>query len=99
MLTYISKDYLTNRNGIYYFQRRVPMDVRSHYKSHAIACSLKTRSRKIALKAASSLPLQIDEYWMALRVNQLTSIHCKKLKKYLTVPSAASLLWMQKTFI
>ena len=80
MLTYISKDYLTNRNGIYYFQRRVPMDVRSHYKSHSIACSLKTRSRRIALRAASSLSLQLEEYWMALRVNQLTSVHCKKLK-------------------
>jgi integrase len=80
MLTYISKDYLTNRNGIYYFQRRVPMDVRSHYNSHAIACSLKTRSRRIALRAASSLSLQLEEYWMTLRVNQLTSIHCHKLK-------------------
>ena len=80
MLTYISKDYLTNRNGIYYFQRRVPMDVRSHYKSPSIACSLKTRSRRIALRAASSLSLQLEEYWMALRVNQLTSVHCKKLK-------------------
>ena len=55
MLTYISKDYLTNRNGIYYFQRRIPIDVRNHYNSHAIACSLKTRSRRIALRAASSL--------------------------------------------
>ena len=80
MLTYISKDYLTNRNGIYYFQRRIPMDVRNHYNSHAIACSLKTRSRRIALRAASSLSLQLEEYWMALRVNQLTSVHCKKLK-------------------
>ena len=80
MLTYISKDYLTNRNGIYYFQRRVPTDVRSHYNSYAIACSLKTRSRKIALRAASSLSLQLEEYWMTLRVNQLTSIHCHKLK-------------------
>ena len=80
MLTYISKDYLTNRNGIYYFQRRIPMDVRNHYNSHAIACSLNTRSRRIALRAASSLSLQLEEYWMALRVNQLTSVHCKKLK-------------------
>ena len=80
MLTYISKDYLTNRNGIYYFQRRVPMDVRNHCNSHAIACSLKTRSRRITLRAASSLSLQLEEYWMALRVNQLTSVHCKKLK-------------------
>ena len=80
MLTYISKDYLTNRNGIYYFQRRIPMDVRNHYNSHAIACSLKTRSRRIALRAASSLSMQLEEYWMTLRVNQLTSIHCHKLK-------------------
>ena len=80
MLTYISKDYLTNRNGIYYFQRRIPIDVRNHYNSHAIACSLKTRSRRIALRAASSLSMQLEEYWMTLRINQLTSIHCQKLK-------------------
>jgi len=40
ILTYISNDYLTTRNGIYYFQRRVPTDVRSHYKSYSIAFSL-----------------------------------------------------------
>jgi len=57
MLTYISNDYLTSRNGIYYFQRRVPMDIRNHYHSHIIACSLKTRSRTIALKAAAKLSL------------------------------------------
>jgi integrase len=81
MLTYITNDYLTSRNGIYYFQRRVPKDVRSHYKSHAITCSLKTRSRKMALRAASALSLQLDEYWMTLRVSQLASIHCKILKQ------------------
>ena len=81
MFTYISNDYLTSRNGIYYFQRRVPKDVRSYYKSHAITCSLKTRSRKMALRAASALSLQLDEYWMNLRVSQLTSIHCKILKQ------------------
>jgi len=80
ILTYISNDYLTTRNGIYYFQRRVPTDVRSHYKSYSIAFSLKTRTRKIALRAASSLSFQLDEYWMSLRVNQLASIHCRKLK-------------------
>ena len=80
ILTYISNDYLTTRNGIYYFQRRVPTDVRSHYKSYSIAFSLKTRIRKIALRAASSLSFQLDEYWMTLQVNQLASIHCKKLQ-------------------
>ena len=80
MLTYISNDYLTSRNGIYYFQRRVPMDIRNHYHSHIIACSLKTRSRTIALKAAAKLSLELDNYWVTLRVNQLATIHCKKLK-------------------
>ncbi|WP_443639843.1 DUF6538 domain-containing protein [Candidatus Njordibacter sp. Uisw_039] len=75
ILTYISSDYLITRNGIYYFQRRVPMDVRSHYKSYSIPFSLKTRTRKIALRAASVLSFQLDEYWMTLRVNQLASIH------------------------
>ena len=80
ILTYISNEYLTTRNGIYYFQRRVPKDVRSHYKSYSIAFSLKTRIRKIALRAASTLSFQLDEYWMTLWVNQLASIHCKKLQ-------------------
>ena len=80
MLTYISNDYLTSRNGIYYFQRRVPMDIRNHYHSHIIACSLKTRSRTIALKAAAKLSLELDNYWVTSRVNQLATIHCKKLK-------------------
>ena len=80
MLTYISNDYLTSRNGIYYFQRRVPMDIRNHYHSHIIACSLKTRSRTIALKAAAKLSLELDNYWVTLRVNHLATIHCKKLK-------------------
>lgn len=78
--TNISNNYLTTRNGIYYFQRRVPKDVKSHYKSYSITFSLKTRTRKIALRAASSLSFQLDEYWMTLRVNQLASIHCKKLQ-------------------
>ena len=57
MFTYISNDYLTSRNGIYYFQRRVPKDVRSYYKSHAITCSLKTRSRKMAFPGSTIFSL------------------------------------------
>jgi len=90
ILTYISNDYLTTRNGIHYFQRRVPTDVRSHYKSYSIAFSLKTRTRKIALRAASSLSFQLDEYWMSLRVNQLASIHCRKLKTSLNHASSGT---------
>ena len=90
ILTYISNDYLTTRNGIYYFQRRVPTDVRSHYKSYSIAFSLKTRTRKIALRAASSLSFQLDEYWMSLRVYQLASIHCRKLKTSLNHASSGA---------
>ena len=41
---------------------------------------MKTRTRKIALRAASALSFQLDEYWMTLRVNQLASTHCKKLQ-------------------
>ena len=70
----------TFQTTICYFQRRVPKDVRSHYKSYSIVFNLKTRTRKIALRAASSLSFQLDEYWMTLWVNQLASIQCTKLQ-------------------
>ena len=70
ILTYISNDYLTTRNGIYYFQRRVPTDVRSHYKSYSIAFSLKTRIRKI-----TSESITVHPYRHAIR-DRLRAMQC-----------------------
>ena len=37
--------YSFSKNGIYYFERRVPRDLRKHYTSNKIAYSLRTPGR------------------------------------------------------
>ena len=46
--------YLYSRNGVYYFCRRIPEDLKCNYKQNKIALSLRTRNAKAArIKAAS----------------------------------------------
>ncbi|WP_369808839.1 DUF6538 domain-containing protein [Phaeobacter sp. S60] len=58
----ISAKYLSLKEGIFYFNRRVPKDLRSHY-----SCSLRTRSRAVALARANSASVKLDVYWYHLR--------------------------------
>ena len=44
MLASESNSYTFNKNGIWYFSRRIPADLRQHYKTDRIAYSLRTRS-------------------------------------------------------
>ena len=44
MLASKSNSYTFNKNGIWYFSRRIPADLRRHYKTDRIAYSLRTRS-------------------------------------------------------
>ena len=44
MLASKSNSYTFNKNGIWYFSRRIPTDLRKHYKTSRIAYSLRTRS-------------------------------------------------------
>ena len=37
--------YVSNRDGVYYYTRRVPYDVRQHYASHRLSFSLKIKSK------------------------------------------------------
>lgn len=57
------------KDGIYYFTRRVPSDLRDRYLADRISYSLRTRScLKAATKAAKSAQ-QLDEHWHFLRMN------------------------------
>ena len=42
------------KNGIWYFSRRVPTDLRKHYKTHRIVYSLRTKSIRDARVRAMS---------------------------------------------
>jgi hypothetical protein len=56
------------KNGIYYFERRVPSDLRKHYEAPKIAYSLRTKSALVAISRASRAAQQLDEYWYHLRI-------------------------------
>ena len=56
------------KDGVFYFVRRVPKDLKHHYTSSKISYSLRTRSASVAASRATRAAQQLDEYWYHLRV-------------------------------
>jgi len=56
--------YIRCRDGIYYFVRRVPDDVKSYYSSDRISMSLRTKSNGVAIRATKSIYQRLDDYWL-----------------------------------
>ena len=69
MLTTKSNCYTFQKNGIWYFSRRIPADLRRHYKTSRIAYSLRTRSLRDARIRAMSDAAKLDPYWHILRIS------------------------------
>ncbi len=63
--------YVCRRNNIYYYVRRVPLDVRQHYASSRISFSLRTKSFNAALRTAHSVSQRLEDYWLGLRLQQM----------------------------
>ena len=55
--------YLFLRNNTYYFSRRVPLDMKKVYGSKRIVESLKTRSKRVALRDSTQISFQLETYW------------------------------------
>jgi len=64
--------YLFVRNNTYYFSRRIPLDMKSLYGSKRIVKSLKTRSKRVALRGSTQINFQLETYWSSIRVEQIT---------------------------
>ena len=60
--------YRFHRAGYYYFSRRVPADLLSHYSYSRIVQGLKTRSAQTAKSRALVAAAKLDEYWSHLRI-------------------------------
>ncbi|MCP1169217.1 DUF6538 domain-containing protein [Limimaricola litoreus] len=67
MPEHISAPYTFLKEGVFYFCRRVPIELRRHYTSPKIAYSLRTRSPRVAAARAVRAAGQLDEYWYHLR--------------------------------
>ncbi len=63
----ISPTFTFVKDGVFYFSRRIPKELRRHYTSPRIAYSLRTRSAKVADARARKAADQLDDYWFYLR--------------------------------
>jgi len=75
-----ASQYVSNRDGVFYYIRRVPNDVRQHYASSRISFSLRTKSLRSAARTASSVTQRLEDYWLGLRLQQMDipAIHLVK---------------------
>ena len=60
--------YLIRRNGIFYFSRRIPADVRSRFNKDRVIVSLHTRSLPKAQRSAAALSDRLERYWDSIRL-------------------------------
>ena len=65
---YKSIRYTFVKAGVYYFNRRVPQDVRQAYLTQRISFSLKTKSPAQAYKAASHVTQKLEAHWLNVRL-------------------------------
>ena len=59
------------RSGVFYFVRRIPTDVRHHYRADRVSLSLRTKSMPIAARSAASINQRLEDYWLGLRLQQI----------------------------
>ena len=69
MLTTKSNSYTFQKSGVWYFSRRVPADLRRHYRTGRIAYSLRTKSIRDARIRAMSDAAKLDRHWHILRIS------------------------------
>ena len=66
-----ASQYVVQRDGIFYYIRRIPHDVRQHYASSRISFSLRTKSHQSALRTAKSVTQRLEDYWLGLRLQKM----------------------------
>ena len=59
------------RDGVYYYVRRVPYDLTSHYDVKRLCFSLKTKSASAAIRASKSINQRLEDYWLGLRLQNM----------------------------
>ena len=69
MLATKSNSYTFHKDGVWYFSRRVPADLRRHYRTARIAYSLRTKSIRDARARAISDAAKLDRHWHILRIS------------------------------
>ena len=63
--------YVFLKGNTYYFNRHIPKDIRSYYKSNRVIICLKTKRRFEALRAAKSIAQRLEDYWLSIRMSNI----------------------------
>jgi integrase len=69
MLATKSNSYTFQKDGVWYFSRRLPADLRRYYRTGRIAYSLRTKSIRDARVRAMSDASKLDRHWHILRIS------------------------------
>ena len=66
--------YLFQKRGVYYFERRIPKDVRPYYSANKIIKSLRTKNQRIANTMSLQMSSRLDLHWASLRVQDFAPV-------------------------
>ena len=64
-------NHIMNRDGVYYYIRRVPCDLSDFYAIKRLCFSLKTKSINTARRLSKSIEQKLEDYWLGLRLQNL----------------------------
>ena len=59
------------RDGVFYYVRRVPLDLAEQYSVKRLCFSLRTKSYKSAIHASKSVSQRLKDYWLVLRLQKI----------------------------
>ena len=71
-VSYIKQaSYIHKRGGVYQYIRRIPCDIRPHYKTDQLYFSLRTGSFVSANRLSRSITQKLDDYWLGIRLQKI----------------------------
>ena len=81
------------RSGVFYFVRRIPTDVRHHYRADRVSLSLRIKSMPIAARSVASINQRLEDYWLGLRLQQIAiaAINLVRTPEALDAPDCLTL--------
>ena len=70
-MQYTNPRYTYRKDGVFYFSKQVPNDVRSYYSKQRIVLCLRTKSSTQAQQASKAVLAKLEDYWLKLRIKDL----------------------------
>ena len=70
-MQYTNPRYTYRKDGVFYFSKQVPNDVRSYYSKQRIVLCLRTKSSTQAQRASKAVLAKLEDYWLKLRIKDL----------------------------